>query len=875
MKPLKLTMRAFGPYAGEVTIDFEKLDGRHLFLICGPTGAGKTTILDAMCYALYGETSGDRDGSRMRSDYAGSDEKTEVIFDFMLGNKTYRAYRAPEQWIDKKRGSGQTKSVMQSALSELEDGKEINTITKNVAKAAEEKIGLDARQFCQVILLPQGDFRKLLVCTADEREKIMKKLFHIEQFSDFRDLLKSRVSDLYKVMRQEEADLSAHYKSVGIEEKEGALAAAIEETKSAALRMQSEADALSKKLEDCRKVYTDARRLADHFTRLHQAEAEEKRLAAEKGSIEEKGKDLAKIRSAKELKPYADRLEEIAKDGKKAGKAKEKAEADRKRCQAEKEKLLAAEKTLEKERDDIEAAKKTLTELALWKPKAADYSKAKTAAGKAAKAKAAADDTLAMLRKEEEEKKAEAADAKARYDDIHARYIFGQAAILASQLKEGTPCPVCGSIHHPLPAVLTKDIPDEGNEKKAKNERERAQKVYEEASQERQAYESGDYAKVQNDKVQKDAALAALSDIPEKYREKKFLESESTRLTKKIADWEKATKQISVDKERISTNLGAAESNFTHAAADHARLLTEYKTQAEAFDAKAREKGFTGMKDCQTWYKRAGEEISIAQAIEDYAASVKATAQKIAEEKEVTAGQTEPDMDAITKEGVDCRKAYENAVQGVSRAKERRNSLEKAAKSVAEISQIHEQTTKEYTLAQGLYNLIQGSASHKISLERYVLGTLLDQVAKAASLRLMKISHQRYALRRSTEQGKENKGGLSLEVSDSYTGRSRPANTLSGGETFLASLSLALGLSDVVQAKQGGVHLDTMFIDEGFGTLDPESLNSAMNTLIDLQNTGRLVGIISHVPELEERIDARLKVTPAEKGSVAEFEILE
>ena len=280
------------------------------------------------------------------------------------------------------------------------------------------------------------------------------------------------------------------------------------------------------------------------------------------------------------------------------------------------------------------------------------------------------------------------------------------------------------------------------------------------------------------------------------------------------------------------------------------------------------------MKDCQAWYKRAGEEGKLKQEIDDYIADSKATAQRIDEEKAITSGETEPDLAAITREGKRLSAEHDRLRQSISDANSRKEILEDAAKVIAQISKRHEKTLAEYSLASGLYNLIQGSSQNRISLERYVLGTLLDQVAKAASLRLAKISHQRYALRRSIEAGKESKGGLSLEVSDSYTGRSRPANTLSGGETFLASLSLALGLSDVVQAKQGGVHLDTMFIDEGFGSLDPEALNSAMNTLIDLQNTGRLVGIISHVPELEERIDARLRVTPAEKGSSAEFEIL-
>ena len=206
--------------------------------------------------------------------------------------------------------------------------------------------------------------------------------------------------------------------------------------------------------------------------------------------------------------------------------------------------------------------------------------------------------------------------------------------------------------------------------------------------------------------------------------------------------------------------------------------------------------------------------------------------------------------------------------------KERTETLQKAVSDARAIEKELEDLRKEEGLIRGLYDLTSGKKT-RITLERYVLGTLLDDVPNAANLRLLSMSRRRYSLHRMTDESGLGKGGLSLEVSDSFTGRSRPANTLSGGETFLASLSLALGLADVVQSRQGGVRLDTMFIDEGFGTLDPDSLNSAMNTLIDLQNTGRMVGIISHVPELEERIDARLRVTPAEKGSKAEFEIID
>lgn len=264
MRPLKLTMRAFGPYAGEVTIDFEKLDGRHLFLICGPTGAGKTTILDAMCYALYGKTSGDRSGARMRSDYAGPDQKTEVIFDFMIGDKTYRACRSPEQFIDKKRGKGQTKTAMQASLSELVDGKEMSTLRTNVEAAAGKLIGLNANQFCQVILLPQGDFRKLLVAKAEEREGILKQLFKTQRFSDFQYELKERADALYRKKKEQETVLVTTYHTVGAQDAAelARLAAETEQQLADAKKVHAETESA---MQDFRKVYSEAAQLNSHF----------------------------------------------------------------------------------------------------------------------------------------------------------------------------------------------------------------------------------------------------------------------------------------------------------------------------------------------------------------------------------------------------------------------------------------------------------------------------------------------------------------------------------------------------------------------------------------------------------------------------------
>ena len=267
-------------------------------------------------------------------------------------------------------------------------------------------------------------------------------------------------------------------------------------------------------------------------------------------------------------------------------------------------------------------------------------------------------------------------------------------------------------------------------------------------------------------------------------------------------------------------------------------------------------------------------ENTLTQNLETYRRLRQGAEKVAADEKDFLKDSQKPDMAHLGQEDQNRQNIIRRMVKMISDGENRKKLLEDTAAKVKDIAERHEKTLRDASLVSGLYNLTRGEKS-RITLERYVLGALLDEVTRAANLRLLDMSHHRYSLHRMAGDSTDGRGGLTLEVSDSYTGRSRPANTLSGGETFLASLSLALGLADVVQAKQGGVRLDTMFIDEGFGTLDPEALNSAMNTLIDLQNTGRLVGIISHVPELEERIDARLKVTPAEKGSKAEFEILE
>ena len=866
-------MRAFGPYAGETVIDFEKLQGRHLFLICGPTGAGKTTILDAMCYALYGKTSGDRTGEKMRSDYADSSERTEVIFDFMLGDKTYRATRSPAQMVDKKRGSGQTLAAMQASLSEMEDGKEINTLRTGIEEAAGKLIGLNADQFCQVILLPQGDFRKLLVAKADEREAILKQLFKTQRFSEFKDRLKDRLDAKVREKMEKQTREDQILSTAGAAD-EKQLASIVEEAEKSLQEAVETTRKQEKESNEFREVYQKETALMGHFTELDKALKQDAALKNEEGRMKEMEASLSLIRSARELAPYFDQLDGITREGRQEAQKLKTAKADM-------ETYARLNETLEKRIQELDAMKekreeerKTALKMQDLVPKAKLYGAAVQALKNAKNALSRAEEETKRLQAAAEAARKARDEQKEKADAVRKSYIEGQAFLLAEELEDGVPCPVCGAIHHPAPARGGDHVAKAEDVERAQKEYERASAAYDRANDAKEKHSTGAYAKAVSDHAKADAQMKTLEEIPEAYRDPKYLEAESTRLLTDIRKWEQDKETAAAQLRKAGADLSASQAACRNAEERREELVKKYRETESVLKEASDKAGFQSLDECKEWYKKKDTEESVRKTLEQYRADRKSTEERIKAEEQETAGKERPDMLALNEKSKALQDQLKKASERAAALKERTETLQKAVSDARAIEKELEDLRKEEGLIRGLYDLTSGKKT-RITLERYVLGTLLDDVANAANLRLLSMSRRRYSLHRMTDESGLGKGGLSLEVSDSFTGRSRPANTLSGGETFLASLSLALGLADVVQSRQGGVRLDTMFIDEGFGTLDPDSLNSAMNTLIDLQNTGRMVGIISHVPELEERIDARLRVTPAEKGSKAEFEIID
>ena len=871
MKPLKLTMRAFGPYAGETVIDFEKLQGRHLFLICGPTGAGKTTILDAMCYALYGKTSGDRTGEKMRSDYADSSERTEVIFDFMLGDKTYRATRSPAQMVDKKRGSGQTLAAMQASLSELEDGKEINTLRTGIEEAAGKLIGLNADQFCQVILLPQGDFRKLLVAKADEREAILKQLFKTQRFSDFKDRLKDRLDAKVREKMEKQTREDQILSTAGATD-EKQLSQMVEEAGKELKEAQDIVKSREKESNEFREVYQKETALMGHFTELDKALKQDAALKNEEGRMKEMEASLSLIRSARELAPYFVQLDGITREGKQEAVKLKTAKADMETYSKLNETLEKRIQELDAMKEKREEERKTALKMQDLVPKATLYGAAVQALKNTKNALSRAEEETKRLQAAAEAARKARDEQKEKADAVRKSYIEGQAFLLAEGLEDGVPCPVCGAIHHPAPARGGDNVAKAEDVERAQKEYERASAAYDRANDTKEKHSTGAYAKAMSDHAKADAQMKTLEEIPEAYRDPKYLEAESTRLLTDIRKWEQDKETAAAQLRKAGADLSASQAACRNAEERREELVKKYRETESVLKEASDKAGFQSLDECKEWYKKKDTEESVRKTLEQYRADRKSTEERIKAEEQETAGKERPDMLALNEKSKALQDQLKKASERAAALKERTETLQKAVSDARAIEKELEDLRKEEGLIRGLYDLTSGKKT-RITLERYVLGTLLDDVANAANLRLLSMSRRRYSLHRMTDESGLGKGGLSLEVSDSFTGRSRPANTLSGGETFLASLSLALGLADVVQSRQGGVRLDTMFIDEGFGTLDPDSLNSAMNTLIDLQNTGRMVGIISHVAELKERISAQLEIIPTNQGSTTRFRV--
>ena len=874
MRPLVVTMEAFGPYAGTQTLDFADLRGVGFFLITGPTGSGKTTVLDAMSFALYGETSGgpERDGARsgaaMRSDHADPATLTRVRFDFSLGADLYRVERVPEQDRPKVRGEGTTTEGQDATLWRLRrdgagalepDGRPLAMGWSKVTAKAEDILGFRAEQFRQVVMLPQGRFQQFLEADSGQREQILRALFETGRYDAIERALhdealalkrkaETNLTQCGEVLRQAGTDsadaLDDRCARLALDHSEACQHAdQAERDDKAAQQALAHGKEATRRLQESEEAATEVAALAarDGEVQARRRELEAARRAAEVADVARQT-----VQSAAELAAATEELEGATKAADDAARAlaAARAELDVQASRAgEREHAADEVRRLQAFEDGAEALSGARRGLELA---AAGLGTSRTSCERADAAWIAARDRAAAL---------EAAWGEA------------QAGLLAGSLAEGQPCPVCGSTDHPAPAALPQEAPSQDDLEEARTQ---AAAALDARDRERESLRAAQAAHAGAEALAGERA----DGIPPELAEPKKLEAAlagARRMAKDLTEaWERATSAVhecEVAASRRTAEREAAGVSLTRAAerAEAARGLLGERLAACGFageDALA----------AATRPPRTVEELAVLVTEHDEAKLRAAERQRIAEQ--AAAGLEPPQLESL--------ELAAGLTAGAARTANAAAATLKADAATAEglLERLRQLETEaagvavRYESVGRLADVATGRTGRRISFQSYALGAFLDDVLVAASARLRLMSKNRFSLDRTEERsGRRQSAGLDLVVYDAWTGATRAVSTLSGGEKFMAALSLALGLAEVVQAFAGGIRLETVFVDEGFGSLDDESLDLAISALEGLHAGGRLVGIISHVGELRERIDARLVVTSGKSGSTAGFDV--
>ncbi len=867
MRPLSLTISAFGPYRGEETIDFTKLSKDGVFLIAGDTGAGKTTIFDAISFALYGEASGGknrREARGFRSDYADPSVRTFVSFTFEDKGKVYTVTRSPEQERPKKRrggdGSETTTQPAEASLSEAAEGT-LETRIELVSRRINAILGLSRDQFAQTVMIAQGDFLHIINASSEDRQKLFQKMFHTGRLED----LQNRLKEMDMELRREGRDI-ANVRRVILERvpfdtakvqkeflelppamQEERLSLRIGEDKKA---LKTAKEALNKAEGAVSKAETamgEARALQKDFENLESTTKSLNALLGRTEAIEEKkklyenGKKAEKL-LAKEL--LKDKAREELEDSKEEYR-KNKTSRDELIKElpgqiadlAEKEKRQEEEGALEKEAARLEQALPKIQQYQKWKKE------------------------LEKAKKQQVSALRDARESAEKYQEKRDQFYLSQAGILAKDLVEGKPCPVCGSVHHPQKAVWEEGFVTQAD----LNEAEKDRKQKEEENQKIQ--EKLNAAKISLENAQDALALANI-DPEEDEKKVKALIVEKRR-QKEVLKKARETAKTAVD-QALATQKALVERLEAIKAQGAKRRETAEKEEAE-FSKALQNAGFLQEEE----YKKAklGERElkKMETEITQFSSQKESlTAQKAMLEEKLKDKKPQ-DLEAMRAELDSLTAARSQAQKAVQHLDTEFQSLTETHRALKENSRAKEALDKRFGLVDDLYlaatGQVQGKA--KISFEAYVQQYYFRKVVAAANERLKELTEGRYTLRvKPDSKDKRSQAGLDLDVFDQATGKWRDVSTLSGGESFLASLSMALGLSDTVQRSAGGIRLDAMFIDEGFGTLDETALSQAIALLASLSGEGkRMIGVISHRQELKDRIDHQLVVRKEREGS--------
>ena len=913
MKPIKLTVSAFGPYAGVVELPLDKLGDSGLYLITGDTGAGKTTIFDAITFALYGEASGDnRDPSMLRSMYAAPETPTQVELTFAYGGKVYTVKRNPEYQRPKTKGEGFTTQKADAELT-CPDG-HIITKAKDVNEAIRDILGIDRNQFSQIAMIAQGDFLKLLLADTKDRQAIFRKIFKTDYYQTLQERLKAESGRLgreceesMRSVRQyvsgtlcDETDVlhlelnKAKTSDLPTEHVLEILGEIVSHDRAEQAKLAAENDAVKQQLEVIHNRLGAAKKLQDAAKQLDMAkrswvdksmelvqknealqaendkQPEDEQLATESAALKARLSDYdiydAKLREVADLEGQMQK--ETAEHEMSCAQAKT-TEAQLSQLKAELDALSDAGVKREKLYAEREIVKRRQGELQELRQQLMLFQKQQSKLA-AAQAEYMAASHYAQAVAEE-------------YQGKYTAFLNEQAGVLAQTLEAGKPCPVCGALEHPKPACKSALAPTQAEleqlKKKADSAQQTAAKASETAGQlkgmadtkaaelEKKCHDLLTDCDVAQADGRVDTELQA---VAEKLH---LLNSDIAIEEQKVQRKEQLSRMIP-EKEKLLTALQqqiTERSKNLAAAKGHSEALmqeiTQLKEQLPFTDKRAALKAMDEIEK-----KRLSLRMALAQADKAFRACEKEVAalEGSIDQLEQQLQSAEPlQVEEETAKQVQLDAQQKELAAKLQTLHTRLSVNETAIQNITAITAGLVEKERQWAWVRALSNTANGNVSgkEKIMLETYIQMAYFDRIIERANVRLMVMTGGQYELKRRQEaENNRSQSGLELDVLDHYNGTVRSVKTLSGGESFKASLSLALGLSDEIQSSAGGIRLDTMFVDEGFGSLDEESLRQAIRALTELTEGNRLVGIISHVAELKEKIDKQIVVTKERSG---------
>lgn len=885
MKPIRLEICGWGPYKDVETVEFSRLGGQGLFLITGATGAGKTTLFDAITYALYGALSGevrDRERNSVRSDFAAQDTPTYVELEMEHRGKIYRIHRNPEYLRPRKKGGSDALTrEKENAILHLPDGQILEGV-KEVNAKLQDLLALDYAQFKQISMIAQGEFARLLTAPPRDKTRIFRQIFDTGIYERFTAQLGARTRACYQQVLQQRQTLDEQLRGLcpvlgQMEEKAPQQDAAGEKTDRLRELLSAEylqyetigtelaqlRQKVEKYMKQLRRTYEQQdEELARRQSELQSREEENRQILSYQKTCEE-GRALAERKA--EYQKKENRLQKAI-----AAMRAETAAMALRHAQDQCHRLQREEERLKQEIQEKQSQQEALLPLWELQEDGTELVEAMKQQEQAAAQSVQQEKTLQSLESQLEQGreaylKLEAASRQAQsaYEAALQAQRHAAIGLAARDLQPGVPCPVCGSLEHPAPAQMEGEILS----REALEELEKAWKLRQQETERHH----GQVVALQTRMEDARSNLQELREQKQALEQKLAVEDREPLQILKALTSQEAQRQLHSCVEQMTTlraQLMEKQARWETVCQEQKQAVAEQEQAVSVFQEQLARAGLSSREEFEESRMDETERKALQQEIQAYQEQLAANA-RLQEHLRTVISREEPwDNQQLEQQLEQQKELRAETLKTISSWESHQGEIRRVQELLQDKQEQIEAGSKEYGYIKELENIASGNNSKKLVFEQYVLAGYFEEILAAANIRFGRMTGGRYEMHRTQEVGDGRiKDNLEVEVLDFYTGKTRSVRTLSGGETFKASLALALGLSDVIQAASGGVRVDTLFIDEGFGALDSESLDQACGTLMSLVETDRLIGIISHVPELKERISRQIVVDKCGSGS--------